>query len=170
MLSTVNAKKIPAPCCLVAGPDARGTLSPFHNSLIACEKARPGEGRLTVIMDDRESMADLDATSTSLLDDPSVVGSSLPEGSVVDVLIRTEQWLPEVSRLLASLRDRGNRPVVVHLDESLDDRMKMIALGYQSADGDETVYLFDIHDYKETPDWLNARHWANPEMWDKYRW
>jgi len=145
-------------------------LSPFHNSLIACEKARPGEGRLTVIMDDRESMADLDATSTSLLDDPSVVGSSLPEGSVVDVLIRTEQWLPEVSRLLASLRDRGNRPVVVHLDESLDDRMKMIALGYQSADGDETVYLFDIHDYKETPDWLNARHWANPEMWDKYRW
>ena len=170
MLSTVNAKKIPAPCCLVAGPDHRESVSPFHKSLIACEKARPGEDRLTVIMADTESSADLDTTATMSLDDPSAAGTSLPAGSVVDVVIRTEHWLPAVSRLLASLRDRGNRPVVVQLDEAIDDRLKMIALGYRAAKDVEAVYLFDIHDYKETPDWLNARHWANPEMWDKYRW
>ena len=32
------------------------------------------------------------------------------------------------------------------------------------------VYQFDIADYKKTPDWLNPSHWANPELWDKYRW
>jgi len=32
------------------------------------------------------------------------------------------------------------------------------------------VYKFDINDYKATPDWLNPDHWANPELWDKYRW
>lgn len=30
--------------------------------------------------------------------------------------------------------------------------------------------LFDLSDYKATPDWLNARHWANPQLWDKHRW
>ncbi len=32
------------------------------------------------------------------------------------------------------------------------------------------LYQFDIGDYKQTPDWLNADHWANPQLWDKYRW
>lgn len=32
------------------------------------------------------------------------------------------------------------------------------------------VYAFDIYDYKLTPDWLNSKYWANPEMWDKYWW
>jgi hypothetical protein len=32
------------------------------------------------------------------------------------------------------------------------------------------LYRHDLYDYKQTPDWLNARNWANPELWDKYRW
>ncbi|MES1953505.1 DUF6231 family protein [Salinisphaera hydrothermalis] len=32
------------------------------------------------------------------------------------------------------------------------------------------LYRYAIHDYKITPDWLNSRHWANPEQWDKHRW
>lgn len=32
------------------------------------------------------------------------------------------------------------------------------------------LYYFNLYDYKETPDWLNERFWANPEMWDKARW
>lgn len=32
------------------------------------------------------------------------------------------------------------------------------------------MYKFDIADYKDTPDWLNAKYWANPERWDKERW
>lgn len=32
------------------------------------------------------------------------------------------------------------------------------------------LYQFDIQNYKITPDWLNSRDWANPELWDKVRW
>jgi hypothetical protein len=32
------------------------------------------------------------------------------------------------------------------------------------------LYGYDINDYKATPDWLNSRDWAHPELWDKWRW
>jgi hypothetical protein len=32
------------------------------------------------------------------------------------------------------------------------------------------LYRFELSDYKTTPDWLNSRFWANPELFDKYRW
>lgn len=32
------------------------------------------------------------------------------------------------------------------------------------------VYGFDLATYKTTPDWLNAKYWAHPELFDKYWW
>jgi len=32
------------------------------------------------------------------------------------------------------------------------------------------LYEYNILSYKNVPDWLNAKNWANPELWDKYRW
>jgi len=32
------------------------------------------------------------------------------------------------------------------------------------------VYTFDLYDYKPTPDWLNSRYWAHPELFDKFWW
>ncbi len=32
------------------------------------------------------------------------------------------------------------------------------------------LYRFELSDYKTTPDWLNSKYWANPELFDKYRW
>lgn len=32
------------------------------------------------------------------------------------------------------------------------------------------LYGYDLYDYKKTPDWLNPDHWANPQLWDQYRW
>lgn len=47
----------------------------------------------------------------------------------------------------------------------------MTLLGrYQKAGDPLSLYGFDIASYKRTPDWLNPRHWAHPELWDKYRW
>ncbi len=31
-------------------------------------------------------------------------------------------------------------------------------------------YEFSLQFYKPVPQWLNAKHWANPERWDKSRW
>lgn len=27
---------------------------------------------------------------------------------------------------------------------------------------------FDLRTYKTTPEWLNSKYWARPELWDKY--
>ncbi|ELA08705.1 hypothetical protein MOMA_09106 [Moraxella macacae 0408225] len=32
------------------------------------------------------------------------------------------------------------------------------------------LYQFNLFDYKQLPDWLNSKFWANPENWDKFRW
>ncbi len=55
-------------------------------------------------------------------------------------------------------------------------RAELIGLGLHrwqdSRDPDRRRrwFHFALQDYKTTPDWLNARHWANPELWDKFRW
>lgn len=33
-----------------------------------------------------------------------------------------------------------------------------------------TLFTYDLHEYKQVPDWLNARFWANPENFGKYWW
>lgn len=33
-----------------------------------------------------------------------------------------------------------------------------------------TCWQFNLYDYKQRPDWLNAKYWANPENFGKYRW
>lgn len=32
------------------------------------------------------------------------------------------------------------------------------------------LFTYDLRDYKQVPDWLNAKFWANPEMFGKYWW
>lgn len=33
-----------------------------------------------------------------------------------------------------------------------------------------SLFTYDLLDYKQVPDWLNAKFWANPEMFGKYWW
>lgn len=32
------------------------------------------------------------------------------------------------------------------------------------------LYKYSLKQYKRTPGWLNSDNWANPEIWNKYRW
>ena len=84
------------------------------------------------------------------------------------------------AHLMARLRDVHTHLLCVVLDDMGQDarwtRDALVAMGLahwstervQAADVD--VFGFDLGTYKKTPDWLNARHWAHPEHWDKYRW
>ena len=87
------------------------------------------------------------------------------------------------SAVLARVRDvLVRRLCVVVEDPQGEDRevqwsnAEMAALGFSFLGRFEIegcgleFYGFDIANYKQTPDWLNARHWANPERWNKDRW
>lgn len=41
---------------------------------------------------------------------------------------------------------------------------------YGETDAPIHLYRFDLYDYKSVPDWLNAKNWAHPDLWDKHRW
>ena len=40
---------------------------------------------------------------------------------------------------------------------------------YQGKCNDDKVsfFIYDITEYKDNPDWLNNKNWANPELWEK---
>ena len=46
-----------------------------------------------------------------------------------------------------------------------------ISYGYKcygkTADDKASVFIYDIAEYKDNPDWLNNENWANPELWEK---
>ena len=84
------------------------------------------------------------------------------------------------AHLMASLRDVHARRLCVvlgaHDGEQRWQAPQLIAMGlshWSSESVNEAtveIYGFDLGTYKTTPDWLNARHWAHPEHWGKFRW
>lgn len=87
----------------------------------------------------------------------------------------------EIAILLSRLRDIYARKVLVIVSSGLDrepwDRHSLVGLGFTpygeavDAAGERLcLYQFDIATYKTTPEWLSPDNWANPELWDKYRW
>ncbi len=82
-------------------------------------------------------------------------------------------------QLVSRLRDVHAAQVLVigaRQAPTLLGRQQLIGLGFRrwaaTGEGDRRRrwYEFSLADYKVTPDWLNPRHWANPELWDRYRW
>jgi len=72
--------------------------------------------------------------------------------------------------LLARVRDFiAPRIVVIATAHCALDRLAFLAIGFEALGVDATegiaIYQFDLNTYKQVPDWLNARHWANPERW-----
>lgn len=41
---------------------------------------------------------------------------------------------------------------------------------FQREEQELTLFTYDLREYKQVPDWLNARFWANPENFGKYWW
>ncbi len=81
----------------------------------------------------------------------------------------------EVEQALSRLRDLGAERVIVALPAADWPPADLYALGFTRLGRLEaapalTLYAFDIAAYKTTPDWLNSRYWAHPELWGKYWW
>lgn len=82
-------------------------------------------------------------------------------------------------QLISRLRDvYADQVLVIGARQSTAalGRHQLIGLGFRrwatTGEGGQRRrwYEFSLADYKVTPDWLSPRHWANPELWDRYRW
>ncbi|MFO7808749.1 DUF6231 family protein [Guyparkeria sp.] len=123
---------------------------------------------------DAQGTTEDDAAISEMSLDELISGAATEENVVIELIVELDEWTKTISPFFAALRDRLNRPLIVHPGEGhrlggpVDQQL--VSLGFTRQAADEPIYLFDIETYKRTPDWLNARHWANPELWGKYRW
>lgn len=80
-------------------------------------------------------------------------------------------------QLLQALRDlHAGRVLAVVAAEAPWERTDFFGLGFTELGPcvhrgvPRRVYGYDIDTYKHTPDWLNPDNWANPELFDRFRW
>ena len=79
---------------------------------------------------------------------------------------------------LVRLRDLFAKKILVVADNSITPLLRALGfsqfnpvdLGSSSVSNAVQLWQFNNLTYKRVPDWLNAKFWANPEHFDKYRW
>ncbi|MCU1716087.1 DUF6231 family protein [Pseudomonas sp. 5P_3.1_Bac2] len=96
------------------------------------------------------------------------------------LLIDCLEHLPKATalQLLGGIRNlnASRMAVLVDLAASPWQATDLYALALQASEQfqrDEqslTLFTYDLLDYKQVPDWLNAKFWANPENFGKYWW
>ena len=56
-------------------------------------------------------------------------------------------------------------------DNQTTTESTLFSYGYKyygpSDDNLVQVFIYEISSYKDNPDWLNNKNWANPELWEK---
>ncbi len=94
-------------------------------------------------------------------------------GLVLTPLVEPEN----VDAVIARSRDFLTRELyVLHPGDALEQARRMGALGLRLLDAFDAngqpwgLSHFSLKTYKKTPNWLNSRHWANPRLWDRFRW
>lgn len=51
-----------------------------------------------------------------------------------------------------------------------DNKQTVLSSSASTTSAFTTLWQFNLYDYKQLPNWLNADYWANPENWGKHRW
>jgi len=80
--------------------------------------------------------------------------------------------------LVAGIRNLNANRLVVMVDLHACDWLEadFFALAMQASERFQrdkqtlTLFTYDLYDYKQIPDWLNAKFWANPQNFGKYWW
>lgn len=98
------------------------------------------------------------------------------------------ELLPQYIPLLMRYRDLYAAHLLIAIDSTIDlkaygftpfDILDQPSLKANStndidlslpATSSSTLWQFNLYDYKQLPNWLNADYWANPENWGKHRW
>ena len=101
---------------------------------------------------------------------------SMLSGSDLDTVSNTQLSQQSYQNIAIRLRDLFAEQSLL-LTPTPTAQLNFSSLGYTALPlntDDNTADLiswqFNLYDYKQRPDWLNAKYWANPENFDKYRW
>lgn len=136
-----------------------------------------GASELPAVTAFSEAHPDCQICHTQTVPLPSdIAGQRFDLALVVDCLehLSKRQGL----ELLGGIRNlnASRMAVLVDLDASEWQETDMFSLAMQASEQFQrdsqtlTLFTYDLLDYKQVPDWLNAKFWANPENFGKYWW
>lgn len=152
-------------------------LQPQQTLMAVPDSATVQSSLADELLDDGTEFIDPAALATAI--------GQLPRYDVVALIGVIEQMDKQSGeKLLGSLRDLHARHlfVLVPIGQQWPGQTShwrqsdLLALGlsvyktYQAQNGMLQWYRFELESYKSTPDWLNSKYWANPELFGKYRW
>lgn len=117
----------------------------------------------------------LEATRLQRLESSFLLNAPFTERFAAALMLINEDDDAHTAELtIARLRDLLAERVLVLVPERSPtwDVHKMLGFGFKRIAELKgwQAWGFDIHTYKEVPDWLNAKYWANPQNWGKYWW
>jgi len=137
------------------------------------------------------------ANTILLLGDLDHVDSFTPDQKIISISEKTLSTLPDyglfdlvlikglleslsyekAEHIIAQTRDSHAREMLLIVSKSIEWKdTDLLGLNLRKvAELDQQneilqAWYFARDSYKKIPDWLNSRYWANPEMFEKYRW
>ena len=108
--------------------------------------------------------------------DAVISPDTLPPDLRVDVALLAVQHevpLTHLAPVLARLRDVHARQILLVADGSFFDTADLVALGFEvqkSPADNEIICTWDPATSNKPREWNDARNWANPENFAKFRW
>ncbi len=95
--------------------------------------------------------------------------TSQPDSAISNLDFLAKQ--KSLTQGLTRLRDLLARQVLVLANQQYSSLLHTLGFSQvEQLEQEMFIWQFNILSYKQTPDWLNSKYWANPENWDKYRW
>jgi len=99
------------------------------------------------------------------------------EFSNKDLVIFIISAIQVKDKSIFKLASKHNNVVVYVINDSYVQNNEIqcknifISYGYKyygkTADDKVLIFIYDIAEYKDNPDWLNNENWANPDLWEK---
>ncbi len=119
-----------------------------------------------------------EASYRSWISAPDIYEQLKPLKWIIVCIGQTNALREDILQAIAFLKNLGWCHIVVLptkpiLAETCDWVPQLARLGFLTIGMQAELrwtMVFDIAHYKTIPDWLNSRHWANPDLWGKYRW
>ena len=131
--------------------------------------------RVLKLVDDRDFLKELDSFTHESIDSLDNYKKNIFSDDELVVILSDLDSLTESDFFKKNYGLQNIMLLITNDDRFKKNNTKYLNMffgyGYKyygpSSNSKVQVFIYDISEYKDNPDWLNSKNWANPELWEK---